>query len=194
MRNATIGIILLAVGVTGIAALTFFSAGTLDMDRVESIAERYLDSLNDQDLGIDEIMEFEYNFYAIYYEKSTGIGAFEMLIDKGTGSIFPEYGPNMMWNTKYGHGGMMGGGMMGTPSQSASMPVGEEEALNFAQEFLDRVYPGAEAEDPHRFYGYYTIHTSRDGEILGMLSVNGYDGRVWYHNWHGAFIQSREMH
>jgi len=76
MRNATIGIILLAVGVTGIAALTFFSAGTLDMDRAESIAQRYLASLNDQDLGIEEIMEFEYNFYAMYY-KSTGIGAFE---------------------------------------------------------------------------------------------------------------------
>jgi uncharacterized membrane protein len=38
-----------------------------------------------------------------------------MLIDKNTGQIFPEYGPNMMWNLKYGHGGMMTGpgGMMG---------------------------------------------------------------------------------
>ncbi len=84
--------------------------------------------------------------------------------------------------------------MIGAPSQSASIPVGEEEALNFAQAFLDRVYPGTKAGDPHRFYGYYTIHTSRDGEILGMLGVNGYDGQVWYHNWHGASIQSREMH
>ena len=53
-------------------------------------------------------MEFEQNFYVIYYEKSTVVGAFEMFIGKGTGCIFPEYGPNMMWNTKYGHGGMMG--------------------------------------------------------------------------------------
>ncbi len=89
-RNATIGIILLAVGVTGIAALTFFSAGTLDMDRAEAIAERYLDSLNDQGLGIDEIMEFKYNFYAIYYEKSMWIGAFEMLIDKTAAAYSPS--------------------------------------------------------------------------------------------------------
>jgi len=68
-----------------------------------------LTSLNSLDLAIGEIMEFEQNFYVIYYEKSTGIGAFEMLIDKRTGRIFPEYGPNMMWNTKYGHLGMMRG-------------------------------------------------------------------------------------
>ena len=41
-------------------------------------------------------MEFEFNFYVVYFEKSTGIWAFEMLIDKESGRIFPEYGPNMM--------------------------------------------------------------------------------------------------
>jgi len=49
-------------------------------------------------------------------------------------------------------------------------------------------------EDAHLFYGYYTIHVIKDGEIYGMLSVNGYDGAVWYHNWHGSHIQSREIH
>jgi hypothetical protein len=62
-----------------------------------------LDSLHDADLTIAVIMEFEQIFYVVYFEESTGIGAFEMLIEKNTGRIFPEYGPNMMWNTKYGH-------------------------------------------------------------------------------------------
>jgi len=65
------------------------------MDDAFSINERYLTSLNSPDLAIGEIMEFEQNFYVIYYEKSTGIGAFEMIMDKGTGRIFPEYGPQI---------------------------------------------------------------------------------------------------
>jgi hypothetical protein len=34
----------------------------------------------------------------------------------------------------------------------------------------------------------------KDGEIFGIFSVNGHDGRVWYHNWHGSYIQNREIH
>jgi hypothetical protein len=136
-------------------------------------------------------MEFEQNFYVIYYEKSTSFGAFEMLIDKNNGRIFPEYGPNMMWNTKYGHGGMMGGQ---SPPPSTEEIIEEGEAITLAQKFLDEVYPGSEAEDPHPFYGYYTIHTTKNGRIFGMLSVNMYDGVVWYHNWHGDYIQSLELH
>jgi hypothetical protein len=119
-----------------------------------------------------------------------------MLIDKRSGRIFPEYGPNMMWNVKYGHGGMMGGpgGMMGGFNQPLDETISEEDALEIAQAFLDEVYPGQEADDPHPFYGYYTIHTTREGEITGMLSVNVFDGAVWYHSWHGDYIQSLEHH
>ena len=44
------------------------------------------------------------------------------------------------------------------------------------------------------FYGYYNLHTLRDGQIEGMLSVNGYRGGVWYHDWHGPFIGMEEFH
>lgn len=54
----------------------------LTLDQAEYLAKQYLGSLNNPDLEIKEIMEFEYNFYIIDYEKSTGIGAFEMLIWK----------------------------------------------------------------------------------------------------------------
>jgi len=177
---------------------SYYPSPRITIHQAERIAERYLTSINDPDLAIGEIMEFEMNFYVIYYEKSTGIGAFEMLIDKNNGRIFPEYGPNMMWNTKYGHGGMMGGrgGMMGgfvqPPSEDDT--IDEEEAVEIAQDFLDDIYPGSKAEDPHPFYGYYTLHTTKDGEIFGMLSVNTYTGSVWYHNWHGTYIQSLETH
>lgn len=79
----------------------------------------------------------------------------------------------MMWNTKYGHAGMMGGWRQ---APTAEMPVTQDEALSIAQEYLDRYLPGTIAEDSHPFYGYYTIHVSKDGEIYGMLSVHGTDG------------------
>ena len=74
------------------------------------------------------------------------------------------------------------------------MLIDQDEARAIAQEYLDQFLPGTVAEDPHPFYGYYTIHVTKEGEIYGMLSVHGTDGTVWYHNWHGAFIQSLELH
>jgi hypothetical protein len=191
-RKAALGVALIAIGVIGILAVTtYLLRPSSDIELASGIAEEYLDSLHDADLAIDEIMEFEQNYYVVYFEKSSGIGAFEMLIDKDTGRIFPEYGPNMMWNMKYGHGGMMGGWRQ---APTAQMPIDQAEAISIAQEYLDQYAPGAVADDPHPFYGYYTIHVTKDGKIVGMLSVNGYDGTVWYHNWHGAYIRSLELH
>ena len=45
---------------------------------------------------------------------------------------------------------------------------------------------------PETFPGYYTMHTLRDGEIEGMLSVNAVTGEVWGHSWHGAFVAMSE--
>jgi len=194
-KRQALGVFLVSFGVLGLLLLSVFEPRYYNIDQALNIAERYLTSLNNPDLAIREIMEFEQNYYVMYYEKSTGIGAFEMLIDKSTGQIFPEYGPNMMWNTKYGHAGMMSGGMMGrqrTPS-SLQMPISQSEAVTVAQQFLDKDYPGTVTEDVSPFYGYYTIDVTRDGKVYGMLSVNSYDGEVWYHNWHGTYIQSLEV-
>ena len=186
-KRIGLAIVLIAIGVTGLLLIGFLSTGAYSLNQALTIAESYSTSQNNPDLAIDEVMEFEQNFYIIYYEKSTGIGAFEMLIDKSTGRIFPEYGPNMVWNTKYGHGGMMGGWSQ-LPLEDNF--IKEDDATKFAQDFLDSVYPETVAEDPHPFYGYYTLHVTKDGEIYGMLSVNNIDGDVWYHNWHGSHIQS----
>ena len=90
----------------------------------------------------------------------------------------------MMWDTKYGR-------MSWVPWVRASeeMSISPQEAINIAQDYLDRTGSGLTVE--HRadeFYGYYTLHTMRDGAITGMLSVNGETGSVWAHTWHGGFI------
>lgn len=90
----------------------------LTVDEAHQAVEDYLASFGNDDLAIEEIMTFDNNAYAIVVEKSTGVGAFELLVDPVTQAVFPEYGPNMMWNLKYGMMsdfggyGMMGPGMM----------------------------------------------------------------------------------
>lgn len=158
---------------------------TLTLDDARQAVERYLTGFGLSNLEIAELMEFEYNFYAIVRERDTGIGAMELLVDKWTGAVGPEMGPNMMWNSKYGmHTRMMGGPVTNTLSS--------EEALQIAQRWLDVYRPGEVVEDADPFYGYYTIHTQKDGQIVGMLSVHGATGQVWYHTWHGRFIQMTE--
>ena len=161
----------------------------------QAAVERYVQDLGYTNLKVAEVMEFERNYYAIVVEKDTGIGAMELLVDKSTGAVGPEMGPNMMWNAKYGmmgQGGMMGrGGMMGGYS-TGEMTLSPEQAAQAAQRWLDANLSGRTAGQGDAFYGYYTFHFLNDGKIDGMLSVNGSTGAVWYHNWHGAFIAGTE--
>ena len=163
-------------------------AAPITLTTAVTIAQNYLTSLNNPNLAIAQVEEYSQNFYVQTYEKNTGVGAFQMLIDKYTGAISPEPGPNMMWNTKYG---MMSGGMMGTyvGTPTAAMPINVNQAKTNAQQFLNTYYPGTTVGDTTTFYGYYNIEVLNAGNTYGMLSVNGYSGQVWYHTWHGTFIQ-----
>jgi len=200
----SVGVLLFAGGLIGVIVATNLALiawspvrGVATIDVAVEVANDYLSSLNDKGLAIDEVEEYQFNFYVVYYEKETGMGAFEMIIDKpGTGGpmwmrwdlpIRPEPGPNMMWDTKYG----MMGSFWNPPTGLKTIMV--DDARAYAQRYLDDHVPGAEVGDVHAFYGYYTIEIVEDEGIYGMLSVNAYDGRIWYHSWHGTYVQSREM-
>lgn len=181
------------------------NAKALKIDQVAEDVNNYLKSYWNPDLKLAEVWEFDNQFYAEMREKDTGVGAFELLINKWTGAIVPEPGPNMMWNTKYGH---MGAGMMGGPewgwggrggyrgwgNPTKDMPVTAEQARQYGQQLLDAQLPSTTVEkNPDTFYGYYTITVlDKDGKVYGMLGVNGYSGWVWYHQWHGKFIAMKE--
>lgn len=187
-----------------------FGADPLRLEQAETAVEGYLANLRNDDLALGEIMIFDNHAYAQIVETSTGIGAMEVLIDPVTLAVYPEYGPNMMWNAKYGHmagwgmgmmGGQGGAGMMGgwtagsRQDPEAEMPVSPAQAAESAQAYLDQLGTGLQADEhADRFYGYYTLHVLRDGATVGMLSVNGYTGQVFLHNWHGEFIEMSEAH
>ena len=163
----------------------------IGIERAVTIAQGVAGSYSGGGLAVDEAIEFSNNYYASIREKSTGVGAFEILIDKSTGNVMEEP-PGMMWNTRYGmmSGGMMGGAGFGTGGPAT---VSSQQAQDLAQAWLATNQPGTKARTPDSFYGYYTVDFERAGSLVGMLSVNGYSGQVWYHTWHGSFIQTKDF-
>jgi hypothetical protein len=147
-------------GYYGIGSPSANNGQRLSISQVQTAVSNYLSQrYNNSDLVISEIMEFQYNFYAQVKEKSTGISAFELLIDPYSGQVWPEYGPNMMWNTKYGmmsgQRGMMGGfgnmisglwGGAGAAQVTADMPVKPQQAVQDAQKYLDAQGMGLTSE------------------------------------------------
>lgn len=161
------------------------NAAPLTAEQVAEQVRSLLPRWGDPGLQVGHIMEFDNGFYVIV-EGADGTGAFELLVDRYGTWVRPEPGPNMMWNTRYGH---MGAGRVGVPG---SPTIGPEQALQLAQAYLDRQMPGATAGELTEFPGYYTIDVASGGRTSGMLSVNAYTGAVWYHTWHGAFLAETE--
>lgn len=210
--NAGPGMMAGSMGMMGNSGL--LDANPLSIEDAETAVTSYLNALNNDSLTLGEIMIFDNHAYAQIIDESTGQGAFEVLVDPVTRNVFPEPGPNMMWNTEYGMMsdtgnfgmmGMMGGGMMNgrygsgmmgnfgyAPDAEINITTGE--AVDIAQEYLDTYLPGKTAGDIANsetvaFPGYYTLHVREDGEVVGMLSVNAYTGQVFLHQWHGDFIK-----
>ncbi|MBZ4646626.1 MAG: hypothetical protein PWR27_168 [Petroclostridium sp.] len=173
----------------------------LSINQIRNNVDKYI-KYYDDNLEIADIFVFkDSDYYVSIEEKDTGKGAMELLVNPYTGDIYPEYGPNMMWNEKYGMHGQRGFGMMGMMMGGASWnrgnwyyndqnnlkKVDREDAIKIA----DKYVKNSEGKDfsvvaeGHEFYGYYTFHVNKGNKTVGMLSVNYYTGDVWYHTWHG---------
>jgi hypothetical protein len=178
----------------------------LTINDAATIAQSYVTQLGNSNLSVSEVDEYSQCFYAQVIEKNTGAGAFELTINKTTGTVSAEQGAMMEWNTKYGidskgmmgylttgtSGGMMGtGGMMtwlrGTPT--TNMAVTMDQAKTDAQQYLNTNYPGTTVGQTTTFYGYYTMQVLKGINYYGMMTVNGQTGQVLYCSWLGTFIQ-----
>jgi hypothetical protein len=174
---------------------SFLSKGEISVDDATKAANSYLDTLANDDLLVSEVMIFDNGAYVVVKEASTGIGAMELLVDPTTQQVIPEFGPNHMWNLKYGDTGMMGKRYgQGPEDADAEMTVTPEQAIEKAQAYLDEEISGAKVSgDPIAFYGYYTLDYTVDGKVAGMLSVNGFTGQDWLHTWHGTFVEEADI-
>jgi hypothetical protein len=156
----------------------------IGIEAAVKIAEEYMLTLRDANLEIDEVEEYSNNYYVSIKEKDTSRGVIELIIDRFYGTIHPEP-QSIMWNQKYS--------MMGFYNVSSiSMSITPEKALKIAQGYLDVAFPGTKVNSITTYYGYYTIMITLNGKHYGMLSVDGYTGQVWYHTWHGMFLQKLE--
>lgn len=176
------------------------SGSKLSVEQIESEVNNYIKGF-DMDMMIDDIFVYEdSDYYVSIVETETGIGAMELLVNPYTGQIYPEFGPNMMWNIKYGmHGrnNWMGGWMhdeeiIDTSDKNYSLEEAVTIADSYVKENLNENY--SVTGDGHEFYGYYTLHIYEGDETVGMLSVNYYTGDVWYHNWHGILLEEISSH
>jgi hypothetical protein len=119
-------------------------------------------------------------------------------------SIMGSYGGSyngMMGGSGGSQGGMMGGGMMGGSSSGSALPstprtgrapLSAAEAEAAAKAWLASNEPGTGVKTAEAFPGYYTLETTRDGTIAGMLSVHAATGTIWPHWWHGRFLELAE--
>jgi hypothetical protein len=172
------------------SATTGTVATPLTISQAAQIAQTYVASLNNPDLTVKQVEEYTANFYVQVNEKSTGNGAFELLMNKFTGAITAEPGPNMMWNTKYTFTTGFCNWFTGTVTATPTVTI--DQAKTNAQQYLSTYLAGTTVGDLTTFYGYYTIEVISNGTTYGMLSVNAFTGQVWYHTWHGAFVQEIE--
>ncbi len=177
------GLILLAAVVGLALAFAFttvvrlqYNGIPITLDQAVESARLYLASYGNPDLVLTEVMEFSDNFYAEVKEQSTGVHAFELLVNRYTGAVYSEPGPNMMWNTCYGHMsdghiGRMIGGWGGRQDEVIS--VTREHTWEITQGWLDKFLPDTSAaQQAEAFYGFYTIHLMKNGQVYGMLSCS----------------------
>ena len=170
------------------------SGEQLTPDQILADVENYLEGYGNN-LQVADIFVFtDADYYVSVEEKDTGRGAIELLVNPYTGQIYPEPGPNMMWNEKYSM--MMGGSFLYNANTTYTATVARTEAVKIADDFVKSQLGEAFSVpgEGHAFYGYYTFHIMKDDKVIGMLSVNDLTGEVWHHDWHGELEQVISEH
>lgn len=174
----------------------------LTTEQAYQAGSNYLATLNLPDLMISEVIVFDNVAVVRVLEQSTGIGAFDLFVDPISQSVIPTMGPSTAWNIKYGsivpvgmmHGWMANQGTLTVPTNvTADMVVTAGQAVTDAQAYLDNANTGATADtSAQAFFGYYSIKVMKDGNVIGILSVNGTSGQVFMPNWFGNYVTSQD--
>jgi hypothetical protein len=142
------------------------------MRNMQSLAQQY-----GPNMEVEDFMAFSSNYYGVVKDTNSSRDIAEVIVDRYSGSAYPEPGPNMMWNTQYGAGRVQAEGAIYDLAGSKEL----------AEEFLTGYLPEAQIMESHEMPGYYTFDFGRE-DIEGMLSINAYSGQIWVHTWHGSYL------
>jgi hypothetical protein len=142
------------------------------LKNMENFARQY-----GSNVEVEDFMAFSSNYYAVVKDTSSGKDIAEILVDRYSGTAYPEPGPNMMWNTRYGAGRV----------QTGNSGYDLTGAKKLAEGFLTGYLPGAQIQEAHEMPGYYTFDFGRN-ETESMMSVNAFSGQIWVHTWHGPAL------
>ena len=155
----------------------------------------FLATMENDELEIGTVILFDDHAYAAILE--SGSGAFEVIVRPNQLGVFIQPNP---WNLKYqsdtDHGrGVPGfaGGVLLNPEEVPEMTITPEQALVFAQTYLDKYLPDAELNaEPLPFPGYYTIFASTNAQTRDILHVNGFTGQTFAVRRHAVFVKISE--
>lgn len=164
----------------GMMALYFPDEVPISEEEGRSILTTFAAEYGDE-VELSDFMAFSNNYYAQVVDSKTGEGLAEILVDRYSGAVYPEPGPNMAWNSRFGL----------WQADFSSPRYDLENAQELARTFLSGYLPGSEMLGSASFPGYYTFDFGR-GEVEGMLSVNAESGDVWVHTWHGFSLGDYE--
>lgn len=66
--------------------------------------------------------------------------------------------------------------------------ISPEESYNIVMDYILNIDSELKVNPNYiEFYGYFKYYIEMNDVIVGVVSVNGFSGQVWYQNWNGSF-------
>lgn len=133
-------------------------------------------------LSIDEVHIFP-GFYEVEFNDTSGFKGPEVYVNRDSGAIGPEMGPNLIWDTRYGSG-------VGT----CNAQLDEATARSIASSYLRGLNGSSEIQlgDSERHHGYWEFELMRNGQAINQVNVNDctrvlIDERMWQPDMQGTY-------
>jgi hypothetical protein len=170
----------------------------LGLTKTKELVDAYLQHFNVPNLVLKEIIVFNNNSYTRIADKSSGINVMELIIDTETDIVLSEYGSSFTWNVMYpsipdsktiGNIEFTPSGPVVNPAENP-MTISPEQAKIIAQQYLKQYKINVKlSKTVETFSGYYVIEYLHLGKVVGMISINGYTGQAFRHDWHQIFLE-----
>jgi hypothetical protein len=129
-------------------------------------------------LTLDEVHIFPM-FYEVEFNDRAGFKGPEVYVDRSSGNVGPEMGPNMMWDSQYG--------MMGAACATA-------RAESDARALAARATSSA-LGDGEQHHGYWEFELKTGGAVVNQINVQDCTGAVineqmWQPDMQGTYAPS----